>query len=71
MAWSSPLKRLHRPIPLWVEQVVSDEGQESPSSEGLVTHSSGDWPYEASERGLTRPAVRTIKPGGGQALSDA
>jgi hypothetical protein len=61
MVWPSPSERLHRPIPLWVEQVVSDESQGSPRSEGLVTHSSGAWPYEAMERGLVRPTVRTIK----------
>jgi hypothetical protein len=52
--WPSLSERLHRPIPLLVEQVVSNESQESPNSEGLVTHSSGDWPYEAMERDLAR-----------------
>jgi hypothetical protein len=41
-----------------VEEVVSNESQESTSSEGLVTPSSGAWPYEAMERGLARPAIR-------------
>jgi hypothetical protein len=59
--WPSSLERLHRPIPLLVEQIVSYESQESPSSEGLVTPSSADWPYEAMERGLARPAVRGRK----------
>jgi len=60
------LERLHRPIPLWVEQVVSNEIQAPPSFERLITHSSVDWPYEAMKRGLARPVVRRRKTGGGQ-----
>jgi hypothetical protein len=63
------LKRLHRPIPLLVKHFVSDESQEFPSSEELVTNSSGAWPYEAMERGLANPAVRRRKTGNGQGKS--
>jgi len=53
-----------------VKQVASNESQEFPISEGLVTYPSGAWPYEAVERGLARPAARIIKTGGGQDRND-
>jgi len=60
-AWASPSERLHRPIPLWVEQIGSNESQGYPSTKRWFTHSSSAWPYEAMERGLAWPVVRTIK----------